>query len=174
MSPTAQNHYADPEDTFSDKVTKLGVIVRYTKKVIEKKRRLGSYLTPGSLVDGGGVWVCLYLPGVLLKKAALMLNTSSGALCTSRYNDWATGWTFRVFSSPVLPDRLWGPPSHSSSWYRRSFRVVEQLGRDVDLHLVIIMEHYLYPPCVPSWHRQGQLHVLRAFSGLWWHLRIND
>ena len=30
------------------KVTKVGVIVRYTKKVIEKKkRRLGSYLTPG-------------------------------------------------------------------------------------------------------------------------------
>jgi hypothetical protein len=26
---------------------KVGVIVRYTKKVMEKKRRLGSYLTPG-------------------------------------------------------------------------------------------------------------------------------
>jgi hypothetical protein len=46
LSPRAQNHYADLEDT-CDKVTKVGVIVRYTKKVIRKKRRLGSYLTPG-------------------------------------------------------------------------------------------------------------------------------
>jgi len=37
LSPTAQNHYADLEDTCRDKVTKVGVIVRYTKKVIEKK-----------------------------------------------------------------------------------------------------------------------------------------
>ena len=47
LSPTAQNHYADLEDTCRDKVTKVGVIVRYNKKVIKKKRRLGSYLTPG-------------------------------------------------------------------------------------------------------------------------------
>jgi len=47
LSPTAQSHYADLEYTCCDKVTKFGVIVRYTKKVIEKKRRLGSYLTPG-------------------------------------------------------------------------------------------------------------------------------
>jgi len=32
LSPTAQNHYADLEDTCRDKVTKVGVIVRYTKK----------------------------------------------------------------------------------------------------------------------------------------------
>jgi len=48
LSPTAQNHYVDLEDTCRDKVTKVGVIVRYNKKVIEKKKRkLGSYLTPG-------------------------------------------------------------------------------------------------------------------------------
>jgi len=28
LSPTTQNHYADPEDTCRDKVTKFGVIVR--------------------------------------------------------------------------------------------------------------------------------------------------
>ena len=32
LSPTAQNHYADLEDTCLDKITKVGVIVRYTKK----------------------------------------------------------------------------------------------------------------------------------------------
>jgi hypothetical protein len=37
LSPTTQNHYADLEDTCREKVTKVGVIVRYTKKVIEKK-----------------------------------------------------------------------------------------------------------------------------------------
>jgi len=47
LLPTAQNHYADLEDTCRDKVTKVGVTVRYTKKVIKKKPRLGSYLTPG-------------------------------------------------------------------------------------------------------------------------------
>ena len=47
LSLTAQNHYADLQQT-CDKVTKVCVIVRYTKKVIEKKRRLGSNLTPGA------------------------------------------------------------------------------------------------------------------------------
>jgi len=49
LLPTAQSHYADLEDTYRDKVTKFGVIVRYTKKVIEKKnkRRLGSNFAPG-------------------------------------------------------------------------------------------------------------------------------
>ena len=47
LSPTAQNHYVDLEDTCRDFVTKVGVIVRYNKKVIGKKWRLGSYLTPG-------------------------------------------------------------------------------------------------------------------------------
>jgi len=41
LSPTTQNHYADLEDTCRDKVTKFCIIVRYTKKVMEKKRRLG-------------------------------------------------------------------------------------------------------------------------------------
>jgi hypothetical protein len=41
LSPTAQNHYADLEDTCSDEVTKVGVIVRCTKKVIEKKEGWG-------------------------------------------------------------------------------------------------------------------------------------
>ena len=41
LSPTAQNHYANLEDTCRDKVMKIGVIVRYTKKAIERKRRLG-------------------------------------------------------------------------------------------------------------------------------------
>ena len=47
LSSTAQNHYADLEDTCRDKVAKVGVTVRYTKYVIKKKQRLGSYLTPG-------------------------------------------------------------------------------------------------------------------------------
>ena len=46
LSLTAQNHYADLQET-CDKVTKVCVIVKYTKNVIEKKRRLGSNLTPG-------------------------------------------------------------------------------------------------------------------------------
>ena len=37
LSPTAQNHYADLQDT-CDKVTKVGVTVRYTKIVIEKNQ----------------------------------------------------------------------------------------------------------------------------------------
>jgi len=37
LSPTAQSHYADPEDTCRDKVTKVGVIVRNIKIFIEKK-----------------------------------------------------------------------------------------------------------------------------------------
>jgi hypothetical protein len=44
--PTAQNHYAELEDTSRDKITKFCVIVRYTKKVIEK-RRLWSNLNSG-------------------------------------------------------------------------------------------------------------------------------
>jgi len=39
LSPTAQNYYADLEDTCRDKVTKVGVIVRYNKKVIKKKQK---------------------------------------------------------------------------------------------------------------------------------------
>jgi hypothetical protein len=41
LSPTAQNHYADLEDTCRDKVTKVGVIVRYIKKVIGKNEGWG-------------------------------------------------------------------------------------------------------------------------------------
>jgi hypothetical protein len=37
LSPTAQNHYGDLQDTCRDKITKVGVTVRYTKKVVEKK-----------------------------------------------------------------------------------------------------------------------------------------
>ena len=55
LSQTAQNHYADLEETCRDKVTKFGVIVRYIKKVIEKKRRLGSNLTPGGLLRVKGL-----------------------------------------------------------------------------------------------------------------------
>jgi hypothetical protein len=32
------NHYANLEDTCGDKITRFGVIVRYTTKVIEKKK----------------------------------------------------------------------------------------------------------------------------------------
>jgi hypothetical protein len=39
LSPTAQNHHADLEHTCRDKVTKVGVIVRDTKNVIEKKNK---------------------------------------------------------------------------------------------------------------------------------------
>jgi hypothetical protein len=41
LSPTAQNHYADLEDIYRDKVTKVGVTVRYTKRVIEKNQSWG-------------------------------------------------------------------------------------------------------------------------------------
>jgi len=47
LSQKAQTHYDDLEDTSRDKVTKFGVTVRYTKKVIEQRRRLGLNLTPG-------------------------------------------------------------------------------------------------------------------------------
>jgi hypothetical protein len=43
---TEKNHYADLEDTCRDKITKVGIIVRCTKKS-SKKRRMGSNLTPG-------------------------------------------------------------------------------------------------------------------------------
>jgi hypothetical protein len=46
LSPTAQNHYADLEDTCRDKVTKVGVIVKYTKKGIEKKTKAGVIFDP--------------------------------------------------------------------------------------------------------------------------------
>jgi hypothetical protein len=46
LSQTAQNHYADLEDTCSDKVTNVGVIVRCTKKVIEKKTKAGVKFDP--------------------------------------------------------------------------------------------------------------------------------
>jgi len=41
LSPTAQNHYSDLEDTCRDKITKVGVIVRYTKKYIKKNEGWG-------------------------------------------------------------------------------------------------------------------------------------
>jgi len=47
LSPTAQNHYADLEDICRDKVTKVGVIVRYIKKGIEKKTKAGVIFDPG-------------------------------------------------------------------------------------------------------------------------------
>ena len=37
LSLTVPNHFTDLEDTCRDKVKTVGVIVRYTKKVIEKK-----------------------------------------------------------------------------------------------------------------------------------------
>jgi len=52
LSPTTQNHYADLEDTCRDKVTKVGVIVRYTKKVIEKKTKAGVIFDPGWPFEG--------------------------------------------------------------------------------------------------------------------------
>jgi hypothetical protein len=41
LSPTAQNHYADLEDTCRDKVTNIGVFVRYTKNVIKRNEGCG-------------------------------------------------------------------------------------------------------------------------------------
>ena len=52
LSPTAQNHYADLQDTCRDKVTKVGVIVRYIKKVIEKKTKAGVKFDPGWPFEG--------------------------------------------------------------------------------------------------------------------------
>ena len=52
LSPTAQTHYADLEDTCRDKVTKFGVIVRYTKKFIEKKMKAGIKFDHGWPFEG--------------------------------------------------------------------------------------------------------------------------
>jgi hypothetical protein len=41
LSLTAQNHYADLEDTCCDKVMKVAVIVRYTKKLLKKNEGWG-------------------------------------------------------------------------------------------------------------------------------------
>ena len=41
LSPTAQNHYADLQDTCRDTVTKVGVIVRYIKKLSGKNEGWG-------------------------------------------------------------------------------------------------------------------------------------
>jgi hypothetical protein len=46
LSPTARNHYVDLEDTCRDKVTKVGVIVRNTKKFIGKKTKAGVIFDP--------------------------------------------------------------------------------------------------------------------------------
>jgi hypothetical protein len=52
ITPIAQNHYADLEDTCHDKFTKADVIVRYTKKVIEKKTKAGVKFDPGWPFEG--------------------------------------------------------------------------------------------------------------------------
>ena len=52
LSLTAQNHYTDLEDTCRNKVTKVGVIVRYTKKVIEKNTKAGVIFVPGWPFEG--------------------------------------------------------------------------------------------------------------------------
>ena len=53
LSPTAQNHYADLENTCRDKVTKVGVIVRYTKKSYRKKKtKAGVIFDPGWPSEG--------------------------------------------------------------------------------------------------------------------------
>ena len=46
LSPTAQNHYADLEETCRDKVTKVCVVVRYIKKVIEKENEDWGQILP--------------------------------------------------------------------------------------------------------------------------------
>ena len=52
LSLTAQNHYADLQQTYRDKVTKVCVIVGYTKKVIEKKTKAGVKFDPGWPFEG--------------------------------------------------------------------------------------------------------------------------
>jgi len=52
LSPTAQNHYDDLEDTCRYKVTKIGVIVRYIKKIIEKKKEGWVKFDPGWPFEG--------------------------------------------------------------------------------------------------------------------------
>jgi hypothetical protein len=52
LSPTAQNHIADLEDSCRDKVTKVGIIVRYTKNVIGKKTKAGVIFDPGWPFEG--------------------------------------------------------------------------------------------------------------------------
>ena len=52
LSLTAQNHYADLEDTCRDKVTKVGFIVRCTKKVMGKKTKAGVIFDPGWPFEG--------------------------------------------------------------------------------------------------------------------------
>jgi len=51
LSATAQNHYVDLEDTFRDKVTKVGVTVRYTKK-LSKKTKAGVIFDPRYPFEG--------------------------------------------------------------------------------------------------------------------------
>jgi hypothetical protein len=38
----------------------------------------------------------------------------------------------RLFSSPKLPDRLWGPPSFVFNDHRRSFQEVKRPGREAN------------------------------------------
>ena len=52
LSLTAQTHYADLQETCRDKVTKVCVIVRYIKKVIEKKTKAGVKFDPGWPFEG--------------------------------------------------------------------------------------------------------------------------
>jgi len=51
LSPTAQNHYADLEDT-CDKVTKVGVILRHQKNLPKKKNQGWEQIWPRMAVWG--------------------------------------------------------------------------------------------------------------------------
>jgi hypothetical protein len=51
LSPTAQTHYVDLEGTWGDEVTKVCVIVRCTKNVIEKTKA-GVKFSPGWSFEG--------------------------------------------------------------------------------------------------------------------------
>ena len=52
LSPTAQNHYANLEDTCRDIVRKFDVIVRYTPKKLSKEKKAGVKFDPGWNFDG--------------------------------------------------------------------------------------------------------------------------
>ena len=60
LSPTAQNHYADVEDTCLDNVMKFCVIVRYTK-ICRKKKESWGQIWPRVAVWGLRIRNCIKL-----------------------------------------------------------------------------------------------------------------
>ena len=107
LSPAAQNDYADLEDTCRDKVTQVGVIVRYTKNVIGKIQRLGSKLTPsGRLrvkhnIKDAKVKLSLTILKVLHDNMSSQATISPLLKNTFPYRTYV-GYAIKMVSSPVF------------------------------------------------------------------------